>query len=67
LWISSQGQQAQQIFDQKASSPIWDPNNYLLFFSGNKIYRTNYPDYTKVSAVATLDASVQEVMWMEEK
>jgi hypothetical protein len=64
VWISREGQAAQQIFTQKASSPIWDPNNYLLFFSGRKIYRTHFPDYTDAVPVATLDASLQEIIWV---
>ena len=64
VWISRPGQPAQQIYFSKASFPTWDANNYLLFFFKDKIYSVKFPDYSKVSPAATLNASVQEMLWV---
>ena len=67
VWVGRRGEQPQQIFSEKASFPMWDASNYLLFFSGSQLYRSDYPDYTQASAGAALNAGVEDVTWVAEK
>jgi len=69
-WISGPGMEKGQIFEGKATLPIWDSDNNLLFFApegdGYSIYRTTFDTfYQDLSVVGFISAkNVQSVTWL---
>lgn len=64
VWISGPGLETRQIFNEKASSPIWDSKNNLLFFASDQIYRATFPDYNDTAPVSDFSEAVNEAQWV---
>lgn len=69
-WINGPGIEIGQIFTGKASRPVWDLENNLIFFApdgmgGNDIYGTSFwGHYQDLTRINHIDANILDAGWI---
>ncbi len=64
VWTSGMGLETQKIFSEASYSPIWTPDNNLLFAAGEQLYRATFLAYDDAAPVSDLPGTILDSAWV---